>query len=102
MFSSNVARIDLTSVDPDLTTVSSKIDSNPVTTDFSALLTSMGTEAARSLTEGEKAAASGIQGSTSVQHVVESIMKAERELHAALAIRDKIVSAYQEISRTAI
>jgi len=40
----------------------------------------------------ESAAISGLQGQTSVQHVVESVMGAERSLQTVVAIRDKIVS----------
>ena len=34
--------------------------------------------------------------------VVESVMAAQRSLQSVLAIRDKVVSAYQEIARMAI
>jgi flagellar hook-basal body complex protein FliE len=34
--------------------------------------------------------------------VVESVMEAQRSLQSVLAIRDKIVSAYQEVARMAI
>ena len=34
--------------------------------------------------------------------VVESVMEAQRSLQSVLAIRDKVVSAYQEIARMAI
>jgi flagellar hook-basal body complex protein FliE len=54
------------------------------------------------LKAGEAAAIGGIQGKVSVQQVVQSIMTAEESLQAAIAIRDKVVSAYQEISRMAI
>ncbi len=43
-----------------------------------------------------------MQGAAPVHKVVESIMSAQRSLQSALAIRDKAVSAYQEISRMAI
>ena len=51
---------------------------------------------------GEKAAISGIQGKASVQQVVDAVMSAERSLQTAIAIRDKITGAYQDISRMAI
>ena len=54
------------------------------------------------LKSGEAAAIAGIQGKVSAQQVVQSIMTAEESLQAAIAIRDKVVSAYQEISRMAI
>ncbi len=59
-------------------------------------------EAINTLKTGELAAISGLQGQTSVQHVVELVMSAERSLQTAIAIRDKIVSAYQTISQMAI
>ena len=50
----------------------------------------------------EAAALGGLQGKSSVQEVVQAVMSAEQSLQAALAIRDKVVAAYQEISRMAI
>jgi flagellar hook-basal body complex protein FliE len=43
-----------------------------------------------------------MQGTTPVHQVVESIMSAQRSLQSVLAMRDKAVSAYQEISRMAM
>ena len=37
-----------------------------------------------------------------MQQVVEAVMAAEQTLQSAIAIRDKVVSAYLEISRMAI
>ncbi|HUI21420.1 MAG TPA: flagellar hook-basal body complex protein FliE [Methylocella sp.] len=59
-------------------------------------------EAIDTLKAGESAAISGLQGQTSVQNVVESVMSAERSLQTVVAIRDKVVSAYQTISQMAI
>ena len=41
-------------------------------------------------------------GDVSTREVVDSVMSAERSLQAAIAIRDKIVTAYLEVSRMAI
>jgi len=54
------------------------------------------------LQTGEAAAIQGIQGALPPFKVVESIMGAQRTLSQALAIRDKAVSAYQEITRMSI
>ena len=43
-----------------------------------------------------------LQGKASVQQVVEAVMSAERQLQTAIAVRDKVVAAYLEISRMAI
>jgi flagellar hook-basal body complex protein FliE len=54
------------------------------------------------LKTGEAAAIQGVEGAVSPMKVVESVMDAQRSLQSALAIRDKIVSAYQEVARMAI
>jgi flagellar hook-basal body complex protein FliE len=51
---------------------------------------------------GESAAIQGLQGAMQPFKVVDAVMGAQRTLSSALAIRDKAVSAYQEISRMAI
>jgi flagellar hook-basal body complex protein FliE len=55
-----------------------------------------------SVQAGEAAAIQGLQGAMQPYKVVDAIMSAQRTLSSALAIRDKAVSAYQEISRMAI
>ncbi|MFY9969051.1 MAG: flagellar hook-basal body complex protein FliE [Roseiarcus sp.] len=54
------------------------------------------------LKAGEAFAIQGVQGAATPMKVVESVMDAQRSLQSVLAIRDKIVSAYQEIARMAI
>jgi flagellar hook-basal body complex protein FliE len=69
---------------------------------FTDVLAEMTGNPFEALKSGEAAAIGGIQGKVSVQQVVQSIMTAEESLQAAIAIRDKVVSAYQEVSRMAI
>jgi flagellar hook-basal body complex protein FliE len=69
---------------------------------FADVLAEMTGNPIAALKSSEAAAIGGIQGKVSVQEVVQSIMTAEESLQAAIAIRDKVVSAYQEISRMAI
>ncbi len=69
--------------------------------DFNQVFAQVG-EAINTLKAGESAAISGLQGQTSVQNVVESVMSAERSLQTVVSIRDKIVSAYQTISQMQI
>lgn len=70
--------------------------------DFASVLQDMSAEAVSTLEKGEAAAISGIGGTSSPQEVVQAVMSAEQTLQAALAIRDKVVSAYQELSRMQI
>ena len=44
----------------------------------------------------------GMRGQASVQQVVDAVMSAEQTLQGAIAIRDKVVSAYLELSRMSI
>ncbi|WP_018260088.1 flagellar hook-basal body complex protein FliE [Methylobacterium sp. WSM2598] len=54
------------------------------------------------LRAGEATAIAGLQGKASAQQVVEAVLSAEQSLQTAIAIRDKVVAAYLEISRMAI
>lgn len=54
------------------------------------------------LKSSEATAISGLKGDTPVQEVVESVMTAQRALQTAIAVRDKLVSAYQTISQMPI
>ncbi len=70
--------------------------------DFGQVLNQVATGAVSDLKAGEAAAISGLQGKMPVQQVVQSVMSAQQSLQTALAVRDKVVSAYQEISRMTI
>ena len=69
---------------------------------FAQTLGQVVNDAIGSLQTGEAAAIQGLQGSMPPFKVVEAVMGAQRTLQSTLAIRDKAVSAYQEISRMAI
>ena len=70
--------------------------------DFGQVLGQFFNDAVGTMQTGEAAAIQGLQGSSPPFKVVEAVMSAQRTLQSALAIRDKAVSAYQEISRMAI
>lgn len=70
--------------------------------DFSQVFADVSSNAVGALKTGEATAISGIDGKASVQQVVQAIMSAEETLQAAIAVRDKIVAAYQEVTRMAI
>ncbi len=67
--------------------------------DFGKVLADVASNTVDSLKAGESAAISGISGARSVQSVVEAMLNADQALQTAVAVRDKLVSAYQEISR---
>jgi flagellar hook-basal body complex protein FliE len=70
--------------------------------DFDSMLTRMVGDTIDTLKNAEAVSISGVKDKASVQQVVESVMAAEQSLQTAIAIRDKVVAAYQEISRMTI
>jgi len=55
-----------------------------------------------SLNAGEAVAIQGVEGAAAPMKVVEAVMDAQRSLQSVLAIRDKFVSAWQDVARMAI
>jgi flagellar hook-basal body complex protein FliE len=69
---------------------------------FSSMLSSFSQDAVNKLKTSEQMSVAGIQGSATTQSVVESVMAAQESLQTALAVRDKAVSAFQDITRMSI
>ncbi len=69
---------------------------------FASVLSDLATRTVGTLNRAEELAVQGMQGQVDTREVVDAVMSAEQALTAAVAIRDKIVSAYMEISRMAI
>ena len=72
------------------------------TEDFAALLVSYASQGVETIRQGEAAAVAGLSGTMPVQEVVSKVMAAEQALQAGIALRDKIVAAYLEVSRMTI
>lgn len=72
------------------------------TDEFSTVLDKLVNDAIGTLKNAEATSLRGVKGEASVQEVVEAVMAAEQTLQGGIAIRDKVVSAYLEISRMAI
>lgn len=70
--------------------------------DFSEVLSSLASGAVSTLKTGEAMSLAGMQGKVSTQQVVGAVMEAEQTLQTAIALRDKAVAAYLELSRMAI
>ena len=69
---------------------------------FAAAMHGAVNDAALAVRQGEAAAAGAITGSVPVDEAVSRIMEAERTFQAALAVRDKIVAAWMDLSRMQI
>ena len=69
---------------------------------FASAMADAARDAAQTLKGAETTSIQGINGQTSTQAVVDAVMGAERTLQTAIAVRDKVVSAYLELSRMSI
>jgi flagellar hook-basal body complex protein FliE len=70
--------------------------------DFTSVLSSLATQTASTIRASEDAAIKGIQGQAPLQEVVQSVMQAQTSLQMAMALRDKAVLAYQDLTRMTI
>ena len=71
-------------------------------TDFASILAQMASQAVDTVRVAEAASSAGIQGQMPLTEVVDKVLEAERALNSAIAVRDKVVSAYLELSRMQI
>lgn len=69
---------------------------------FGEVLTSMATSAMNNIKQAEVSSFEGIQGKASTREVVDAVMAAEQSLQTAIALRDKIVSAFLDITKMQI
>ena len=69
---------------------------------FSDTLKGVVGDAVGALKDGEKAAAAGAVGKADLASVVTAVNNSELMLQTVVTIRDKVIAAYQDISRTAI
>lgn len=72
------------------------------TASFQEMFASIASNARDTMKAGEAASIAGIAGDASVQDVVQAMMSAEQQLRAAIAVRDRVVAAYQEVARMQI
>jgi flagellar hook-basal body complex protein FliE len=70
--------------------------------DFAQTMASMAADAISTVKTGETTAIAGMQGKAPLQQVVQAVMQADQALRTVVAVRDKVVGAYQEISRMQI
>ncbi len=70
--------------------------------DFTSMLHSFVSSTAGAVTHAERVSMSALHGAASAREVVDSTMRAEQMLQTAIALRDKTISAIQEITRMAI
>ena len=70
--------------------------------DFGSFLAQLASDTTTTVKTGEATALAGINGQVTTNQVVQAVMTAEQTLQAAIAIRDKVVTAFLEIGRMQI
>lgn len=94
-------------IDPSRLAKSGQLDPSKATTgtvaeSFAAALARAAGNTVDTLQNAEQVSIAGLQGKADARQVADAVMSAEQSLQAAIAIRDKIVTAYLEISRMGI
>lgn len=69
---------------------------------FSDVLARTAAETVDTVRQGERAALAGLTGALPIQQVVEATMAMESAVQVTVAIRDRVVEAYQEILRMSV
>jgi flagellar hook-basal body complex protein FliE len=71
-------------------------------TSFADMLTQAAGKTIDTLQSAEQTSIQALKGDADTREVVDAVMNAQQALQTAVAIRDKIVSAYLEVSRMSI
>lgn len=69
---------------------------------FGEVMSSVATNTVGNLRQAEQVSLNAVTGEAGTREVVDALMTAERSLQTAIAIRDKIVTAYLEVARMQI
>jgi flagellar hook-basal body complex protein FliE len=78
-------------------------DSTPVSgPSFGDVLKNVVKDSADSLRNAEKVSLAAVQGKAGVNEVITAVSSAEMALQTVVAIRDRVITAYQELMRTAV
>ena len=71
-------------------------------TSFADIVAQTGKDFVQSVQKAEQTSVAGIKGEAGVYEVATAVMDAEQKLRMMTAIRDRVVQAYQDISRMQI
>lgn len=92
----------LSSLNETLSTSAHVAPSSAAGTSFASMLGELSLGAVNNLKQAEIASFEGIQGKATTREVVDAVLSAEQSLQTAIALRDKIVNAYLEITKMQI
>ncbi|AVA20322.1 flagellar hook-basal body complex protein FliE [Rhizobium sp. LEGMi198b] len=69
---------------------------------FASVMSNVAKDTVNTLKEAENASFAGIKGTMSTREVVDKVMQADQTLQTAIALRDKMVSAFLDITKMQI
>lgn len=69
---------------------------------FSEILGNLASDTVNSIKGAEAMSFQGMQGKANTREVVDAVLEAQQSLQTALALRDKVVNAYLEITKMQI
>ena len=110
----NVASLSATrglgSITTDLTSAaSSALNASPAVAmgadagmSFASVMSNVAKDSVNTLKEAGSASFAGIKGTMSTREVVDKVMQADQTLQTAVALRDKVVSAFLDITKMQI
>jgi len=70
--------------------------------DFGAMVTEAAETAMKTVRGSEQVAAAGVSGTADVQQVVQALSDAELTMQTVVAVRDKVLGAYNDIMKMTI
>jgi flagellar hook-basal body complex protein FliE len=70
--------------------------------DFGTMVTEAAHSALQTVQNSEQVAAAGVSGTADVQQVVQALSDAELTMQTVVAVRDKVLGAYNDIMKMAI
>jgi flagellar hook-basal body complex protein FliE len=70
--------------------------------DFASMVGSAAESAVQTLHQAEQTSAAGVAGKTDVQSVVQALSSAEVTLQTVMTIRDKVMTAYNDVMHMAV
>jgi len=89
----------LAAIDKDSSTASSAAESAANEGSFAAVLGNVANGAVNTLKNAESMSFAGIKGTATTREVVDAVMQAQQTLQTAIAIRDKVVSSFLEVTK---
>jgi flagellar hook-basal body complex protein FliE len=76
--------------------------SEAASTDFAGMVGDAAKSALQTMRQGEQITAQGIAGKADVQQVVQALSNAEVTMQAVVAVRDKVLGAYNDIMHMSV